>query len=62
MVLNESRNLAEHIAAYADHVPNSIQPEVEGASRVLWHDHLEAVGCNVAMGGHCLIDVDQDQH
>ena len=55
------RNLAEHIAAYADHVPNSIQPEVEGRLTRIIGMTIEAVGCNVAMGGHCLIDVDQDR-
>ncbi|MCF7981876.1 MAG: flagellar protein export ATPase FliI [Pseudomonadales bacterium] len=54
-------NLAQHIESYVRHLPDQVSPQVEGKLTRIIGMTIEAVGCNVAMGGHCLIEVDQDR-
>jgi flagellum-specific ATP synthase len=51
-------NLAERIQQYAEHVPERKNPVLEGRLTRIVGLTLEAVGCDIAMGGHCLIERD----
>lgn len=50
-------NLAERLLAFGQRVPEQIDPVVEGRLTRIVGLTLEAVGCNVALGDHCLIDM-----
>lgn len=53
------RNLAECLQRFASRIPEQIEPVVEGRLTRIVGLTLEAVGCNMALGDHCLIDMGQ---
>lgn len=51
--------LAQRLEGYVSHVPERVNPIVEGRLTRIVGMTIEAVGCNVPMGGHCLIEMDE---
>lgn len=55
-------SLAQRVARYGAHVPErTLSPQAEGRLTRIVGMTIEAVGCNVPMGGHCLIEVDAER-
>lgn len=54
-------DLAARLQAFNSRVPGQIDPVVEGRLTRIVGLTLEAVGCNVALGDHCLIEMDNDR-
>lgn len=52
-------DLAARLKKFSDRIPERIDPIVEGRLTRIVGLTLEAVGCNVALGDHCLIDMQQ---
>jgi len=51
-------DLVQRIEGYVTRLPERSNPIVEGRLTRIVGLTIEAVGCNVAMGGHCLIETD----
>lgn len=51
--------LAQRLEGYVNHVPERVNPIIEGRLTRIVGMTIEAVGCNVPMGGHCLIEMDE---
>lgn len=54
-------NLTERLQAFNNRVPAQIDPVVEGRLTRIVGLTLEAVGCNVALGDHCQIDMGRNR-
>lgn len=54
-------DLAARLQAFNNRVPGQIDPVVEGRLTRIVGLTLEAVGCNVALGDHCLIEMENDR-
>lgn len=54
-------DLAARLQAFNSRVPSQIDPVVEGRLTRIVGLTLEAVGCNVALGDHCLIEMGNDR-
>ena len=52
-------DLASRLNRLNQHIPEQVTPVVEGRLTRIVGLTLEAVGCNVALGDHCLIDMSQ---
>ncbi|MEH6358784.1 MAG: flagellar protein export ATPase FliI [Pseudomonadales bacterium] len=55
-------DLAARLKQLSDRIPEQVEPVVEGRLTRIVGLTLEAVGCNVALGDHCEIDMSQGRH
>ncbi len=54
-------DLAKRLQAYMPHLSSRVGPVVEGRLTRIIGMTIEAVGCDVPMGGHCLIEMGSDE-